>query len=202
MDVKKYIESGILEIYVLGLATKRESEEVERLAIAHPEIKKEILEIEIALEKYAQQNNTIPHPAIQPLLMATIDYTERLKSGESPSFPPVLNENSKIEDYHEWLSREDMIAASEFEEIYAKIIGYTPKVTSAIVWIKNMTPEEVHNDEHEKFLIVEGTCDITVGEKIHQLKAGDYFAIPLHENHQVKVTSAIPCKVILQRVAA
>ena len=134
--------------------------------------------------------------------MATIDYTERLKSGESPSFPPVLNENSKIEDYHEWLSREDMIAASEFEEIYAKIIGYTPKVTSAIVWIKNMTPEEVHNDEHEKFLIVEGTCDITVGEKIHQLKAGDYFAIPLHENHQVKVTSAIPCKVILQRVAA
>jgi mannose-6-phosphate isomerase-like protein (cupin superfamily) len=202
MNIRKYIESGILEIYVLGLASKEESEDVEKMAASYPEIKKEILEIGIALEKYAEKNGVNPHPAIQPLLMATIDYTERLESGEPQSFPPVLNGNSRIEDYNEWLTRKDMIAPSEYEEIYAKIIGYTPEVTSAIVWIKNMTPDEVHSDEFEKFLIIEGTCDITVGEKINHLKAGDYFAIPLHENHQVKVTSTIPCKVILQRVAA
>lgn len=202
MNIKEYIESGVLEIYVLGLASKEETEEVEKMSIAHPEIKKEIAEISLALEKYAQQNNVAPHPAIKPLLMATIDYTERLEGGEPQSFPTILNENSKIEDYHEWLNRKDMVAPVDFEEIFVKIIGYTPEVTSAIVWIKNMAPEEVHTDEYEKFLIVEGTCDITIGDKVHQLVPGDYLTIPLHLDHNVKVTSKTPCKVILQRVAA
>lgn len=202
MNIKEYIESGILEIYVLGLATKEEAEEVEKMSMSHSEIKQEIAEISVALEKYAQQNNVVPHPAIKPLLMATIDYTERLQAGEPQSFPAILNEHSKIEDYREWLDRKDMVAPSEFEEIFVKIIGYTPVATSAIVWIKNMAPEEVHTDEYEKFLIIEGTCDITIGEKVHQLVPGDYLAIPLHVDHQVKVTSKTPCKVLLQRVAA
>ena len=69
-------------------------------------------------------------------------------------------------------------------------------------WLKDYAPQEVHDDEHEKFLIIEGTCDIIVGNEINQLVAGDYFAIPLHKNHIIKVTSSQPCKVILQRVAA
>ena len=202
MNVKEYIETGILEVYVLGLASKEEAEEVERMSIMHAEIKQELAEITIALEQYAQQNNIAPHPSLKPLLMATIDYTERLKGGEPQSFPPILNENSKIEDYGEWLNRKDMIAPVDFDEIFAKIIGYTPQVTSAIVWIKDMAPEEVHTNEYEKFLIVEGTCDITIGEKIYKLVPGDYLAIPLHLDHKVKVTSQTPCKVILQRIAA
>jgi len=39
-----------------------------------------------------------PSPVVKPLLMATIDYSERLKSGEAVSFPPALTENSKLED--------------------------------------------------------------------------------------------------------
>ncbi|MBK8606437.1 MAG: hypothetical protein IPN82_06270 [Chitinophagaceae bacterium] len=39
-----------------------------------------------------------------------------------------------------------------------------------------MAPQEVHDDEHERFLILEGTCDIVVGNNIHQLVPGDYFA--------------------------
>jgi mannose-6-phosphate isomerase-like protein (cupin superfamily) len=54
----------------------------------------------------------------------------------------------------------------------------------------------------EHFLIVEGTCDITIGDKVHHLVPGDYLSIPLYIDHDVKVTSITPCKVILQRVAA
>jgi len=202
MNTKEFIESGIIEIYILGLASKADSEEVERMALAHPEVKKEMEAIAITLEKFAQQNSKQPHPSIKPLLMATIDYTERLEGGEPQSFPTILNEHSKIEDYSEWLNRKDMVAPADFEEIYAKIIGFTPEVTSAIVWMKNMAPEEVHANEYEKFLIIEGTCDITIGDKVHQLIPGDYLTIPLHVDHNVKVTSKTPCKVILQRVAA
>lgn len=202
MNIEEYIKSGILELYVLGIASEKEVAEVEKIAAAHKEVRDEIEEISNALEKLAKTHSKKPPLTVKPLLMATIDYTERLKAGEPMSFPPELNENSKIEDYKEWLHRKDMVVTEELEGIYAKIIGYTPQATTAIVWIKEMAPEEVHDNEYEKFLIVEGECDIVVNGKAHHLVRGNYFAIPLHSNHHVKVTSAVPCKVILQRIAA
>ncbi|MBC7688849.1 MAG: cupin domain-containing protein, partial [Aquabacterium sp.] len=88
------------------------------------------------------------------------------------------------------------------ENIEAKIIGYTPQAITAIVWIKDFAPQEVHDDEFEKFLIVEGSCTITVGQEVTELFPGDFFAIPLYKKHVVKVTSAVACKIILQRIAA
>lgn len=201
-SVAEYIQSGILEMYVLGVTSQAETREVEEMAVKHPEIQKEIEAIMRAMEKYADSHALAPHQAIKPLLLASIDYQERLKNGEAMSFPPELNAGSKIEDYKEWLDRKDMILPDHFEDFHARIIGYTPQMTSAIVWIKYMAPDEVHDKEYEKFLIVEGTCEITIGEEVHKLKAGDYLPIPLHVSHYVKVTSEIPCKIILQRIAA
>ena len=146
-------------------------------------------------------NATVPNPIIKPFLLATIDYTERLKKGEPVSEPPVMNENSKLEDFSPWLNRSDMVAA-DTADVFAKIIGYTAAAVTAIVWLKDYAPHEVHDNEYERFLIVEGTCNIIVAGEVNELVAGDYFAIPLHKNHTVNVTSSIPCKVILQRIAA
>jgi anti-sigma-K factor RskA len=52
-DAKAYIESGILELYVLGELTAAEKAEVERMAAAFEEVRSEITAIEIALENYA-----------------------------------------------------------------------------------------------------------------------------------------------------
>lgn len=198
---KDYIESGELEQYVLGLTTAEQSTAIEERAAADPAIRKEIDAINDAIETYAMAYAVKPNPIIKPMLLATIDYTERLKSGEPVALPPALNEHSVIEDYAAWLNRADMVASGT-ENIHAKIIGYTPEAITAIVWIKEFAPQEVHDHQIEKFLIVEGSCDIIVGETVYHLAAKDYFSIPLHENHLVKVTSAIPCKIILQRMAA
>lgn len=200
--IANYIESGVLELYVMGIASPEEIEEVEKMAAAHPEISDAIREISITLESYAGAHAVTPHGTIKPLLLATIDYMDRLKNGEAPAFPPVLGEHSRISDYQEWLGREDLSQPGDFDDIHVRLIGYTPQVTSAIVWIKSMAPHEVHDHEYERFLIVEGTCDIVIGDKTHKLAPGDYMQIPLHSGHHVKVTSDIPCKVILQRVAA
>ncbi len=203
MTSKEYIDSGILENYVMGMANHSEREEVEMMAAANPDIRHEIDAINDALEKYALSHSIEPSPMVKPLLMATIDYSERIKSGEPFSFPPVLHENSTIEDYATWLNRPDLVfSGSEQDNIFAKIIGYTPAMVTAIVWIKQETPREIHDTEHERFLIIEGRCDILVGDKISHLVPGDYFDIPLHEYHMVKVTSSIACKAILQRIAA
>ncbi len=54
MDIKSYISSGILELYVLGLLSPEETREVEAMQAEHLEIKREIYEISLGLEKYGQ----------------------------------------------------------------------------------------------------------------------------------------------------
>ncbi|GAA4094887.1 anti-sigma factor [Mucilaginibacter panaciglaebae] len=59
-DVNKFIESGILELYVLGNVSPAERREVEAMIQKHPAVRAELEEIEKALESYAFEN------AIQP----------------------------------------------------------------------------------------------------------------------------------------
>lgn len=201
-DYKYYIDSGLLDLYVMGQTTPEESQAIEQIAVSDPDFRKEISTIERSLENYAKIHEVEPNPLIRPFLMATIDFSDRMQSGEMLSFPPVLNESSKIDDFSEWLNREDMILPEQFDDVYAKILSYSPQIITAIVWIKEMAPQEVHDHEFEKFLIVEGTCDITIENSVYQLVPGDYLSIPLYKSHFVTVTSEIPCKVILQRVVA
>ncbi len=202
MDIQKYIDSGILKMYVLGYTNDSENEELLNLMEQFPELKKELEKSEEELLNFTSKNEVAPHPSLQPLVFATFDYIKRMESGEIPVQAPILNKNSNIQEFQEWINRVDFVAPEEFEEIHAKIICATPEITCAMVWIKNMAPEEVHTDESERFLILDGTCTIRVGEEFHQLVPGDFFQIPLHLDHEVIVTSKIPCKVILQRIAA
>lgn len=54
MEVEKYMESGILELYVAGLLTEEENLEVLENANKHVEIKEEILAIEAAILELTQ----------------------------------------------------------------------------------------------------------------------------------------------------
>jgi len=202
-DIKTFIDSGILEQYVLGQCSPAEIKQVEDMAAIHAEVRDEIKAIGIALESYAGSHDMEPEdPTLKTFLMATINYMERLKNGEQPSNPPMLTIDSKPADYEEWLRREDLQLKAPLEDAYARIIGYSPEVTTAIVWLKYGAPPETHSTEQEKFLVVEGTCEITIGNDVHSMRPGDVLIIPLHISHHVRVTSEEPCKIILQRAAA
>jgi len=201
-SVEDYLNSGILETYVLGLTSDEENLEINAMSETHAEIRTEIEKITEALINYAEKIAPPVNPTIKPMVMAIIDYTERLQKGEIPAPPPILHAHSSITDYATWLNREDMVIPVNFKDIHAKLIGSNAEAMTAILWLKDSTPYEVHDKEHEKFLIIEGTCDIVTDDKVYSLVPGDYFSIPLHIGHIVKVTSQIPCKAILQRVAA
>lgn len=53
MDIKAYIESGIIESYVLGMADDQERAELEQLSRQHPEIRAAIDAFEVSLEQSA-----------------------------------------------------------------------------------------------------------------------------------------------------
>lgn len=62
MDIRAYIESGILEQYVLGKLSSAEIAEVERYAQEYAVVSQEISAIEQALEKYVFSQAIAPPP--------------------------------------------------------------------------------------------------------------------------------------------
>src|SRR5690606_1916175 len=58
MDINTYIESGILELYVAGALSDEENKEVYDMIIKHPEILKEVLDIENAVVKLTESTST------------------------------------------------------------------------------------------------------------------------------------------------
>lgn len=202
MSKNEILDSGLLELYVLGDVTYVEMKIVEEAIKIFPDLSKELQEIEHALEKLAFATSCVPEETTGPFLMTTLDYIERLNNGEIPTSPPALHEDSTIEDYKPWLERPDMVEPQEYEAMHGKIIGSSEQRTTIITWLKFGAPDETHTDEYEKFLIIEGTCNITIGDTVHSLEPGDFIAIPLYINHKVEVTSSFRCKVILERAAA
>ena len=71
-EVKAYIESGILELYVLGQLSAPESNEVEEMANKYSEVKAEILAIELVMENYAQHNSIVPSDKLESQLFDTL----------------------------------------------------------------------------------------------------------------------------------
>jgi anti-sigma-K factor RskA len=72
MNTKEYIESGIIESYVLGVTTVGESAEVERLALEYPEIQAEIELVSNTFENYALQYEKEPPAFLKDKIMAQL----------------------------------------------------------------------------------------------------------------------------------
>jgi quercetin dioxygenase-like cupin family protein len=195
-------DSGMLELYAMGLLEGPDFDLVLAAISNDPMLAADLAQIEETLFLFAQANASSPEPTIKPLIMGKIDYRERLKRGEVPQPVPVLNPDSRVIDFKQWLEHEDMQLRSELDFAQVSIISDEPEIMTAVVWLKSGAPPETHSIEYEKFLIVEGTCNLTIGKVEHSLIPGDYFSIPLHVSHHVEVTSDIPCKFILQRVKA
>lgn len=73
MDIQSFIQSGLLETYMLGQCTPQEQALVERMLAQHPEIRAEMSAIEAALENYAVANSAPPPPALKGRILDAID---------------------------------------------------------------------------------------------------------------------------------
>ena len=84
MKIKNYIESGILEAYVMGSASETETQELLLLKEQHPEVANALFDLELDLERLAQQMSINPPPgtltkiedAIGDLVKTKIDNTK------------------------------------------------------------------------------------------------------------------------------
>lgn len=72
MDIKSYIENGVIESYVLGMAEAQEAAELEQLSRQYPEIRKAIDEFEAALEQSALSAAIAPPAHVKQQLFAAL----------------------------------------------------------------------------------------------------------------------------------
>ncbi|HVV55297.1 MAG TPA: anti-sigma factor [Mucilaginibacter sp.] len=88
-DIKAYIESGILELYVLGDVTPAERLQVEAMAAKHPAIKAELVEIERAMELYAGENEVEPNEDLRNRVLNSLV----INLADDRNFPSSKSEN-------------------------------------------------------------------------------------------------------------
>ena len=73
MDIKSYISSGIIELYVMGICSTEEEKELELLRHQHPELNDAIIQYETELEAAMQKNNTLPPAATDERILQSLD---------------------------------------------------------------------------------------------------------------------------------
>ncbi|MEO3403077.1 anti-sigma factor [Mucilaginibacter sp. CAU 1740] len=91
-DVKAYIETGILELYVLGEVTPAERLQVEEMAAKHPAVKAELDEIEQSMELYAEENAIEPSEHLRGRILGSL-LTNFGDDNNFPSPTHVQHEN-------------------------------------------------------------------------------------------------------------
>lgn len=133
MDIKTYIESGILELFVAGQLSEKENQDIYDLLNQHPELLQEVLEIEAAVVKLtaAVSPNTINFDSFKGKLNNTDSKVVELKP-RKPSWISytgwaasillaggllwTLNQNTEIEQHLETVNLENQYLETQIED--------------------------------------------------------------------------------------
>ena len=203
MSVADLIESGIVELYCLGIASEEEKLLVEQLAADSPELNKEISSIHEALALFAVEGSKLNPPAElkEKILSSLGDQTTATKQ---LSLPPALTAQSKVDAWLEYLSHHNIvIPTTDFELIITDLPGTAAYFTYVVFGNPGAAvPEEIHDGHNEYLLICKGECEMTMAGQKSRYKAGDFLTIAPGTRHSGLVTGTETMIAIGQRRAA
>lgn len=203
MTAQDLIESGIVELYCLGIASDDEKKLVEEMAAADHALQEEIAAVNEALARYALAASSQVHKeSVKEKIFASIQ--SHSATGEPEHFPPLLDKSSKAGDWLNYLAEYQILPAEpasglEMIELPGNDACYTYVVIGepgAVV------DEEVHEGHEEFLLICSGTCEMVINGERKAYHAGDLISIVPGIRHSGLVTGSEQMIVIGQRRAA
>ena len=95
MNIQEYIESGKLELFLLGELTEREREEVIAMAKAHPQIQEELDALEQSMFAFDELTGKAPSAQVKEKIFASLE--EEFKKEETPKTSPVVSNPAPVE---------------------------------------------------------------------------------------------------------
>lgn len=194
MDIKQYIESGILEEYILGLLNNEQQQDVDRLSLLYSEIKSELTAIELAIEKLATLTSIAPSEKAKSRLLSTLGFYEPLDINNLPLTNSEAN-------HLQWLEAlKHLIPENPDQDVFAEVLTNVPQLSQVLVVTKCDVPEEIHGDLIESFFILKGECVCTVGDETFHLHGGSFLEIPLNVEHAIKIVSPYVVGILQHRM--
>ncbi len=166
-DNGNYINSGNLEQYCLDMFNPALAREVSELRLVKPEVKRELAEIEIALEKLAQSHAIAPDDGLKNRILGALEFfnDEKISLDNLPA-------TGEYSNYINWLNAvEHLIPAEPFEGLFMKELQHNEHIAQMLVVSKVDVPEEIHETVRESFFILKGKCACTVGNDVFTLNA-------------------------------
>jgi mannose-6-phosphate isomerase-like protein (cupin superfamily) len=194
MNVKEYIESGVLEEYCLGWLSNEEQAFVIQMTLLYPEVKEELTRIELFMEALAKANAVdVINPDLREKILNSLGHISQ--NYLDLDNLPVINQDS---DHQIWLnSLKHLIPAEPAGDmIFKPLRQNNNKVTQTLVISKINVPKETHTDVLECFLILQGECECTIGEHVFKAGPGGFIDIPLYVEHDVKILSPVVVAVL------
>lgn len=129
IDIKKYIDTGVLELYVFGNLSEAESREVSSLVAEHPEIREEVEHIEEAMIRLSR--------AAAPSLPKSFESTFKDIQGDSPVIPLSRKDDTAISRKHTpWKTYLQIAAAALLIGTIGFQIGSNQKLKNQLVDIQ------------------------------------------------------------------
>lgn len=196
MDLIVFLESGLLELFVIGALSQDEVLLVRKMQELHPEVREEIDSLEKFYEQNAVQNELKPQSRTDKkmnFLLDNLELEQRMQLSEIPLI-------SGFSDSEAWMKMVTPLFPTEIVgERFERLLRNENGIMQMLVISKTDIDEEIHDDLEESFLILEGTCICTVGDISREMGRGEFMQIPLFESHTVNVTSKT-VTAILQRV--
>jgi hypothetical protein len=107
MNVTRYIESGVLETYLLGLASEEEVQELTHMKRQYPEVQKAMSDLESDMERIAAQMAISPPPGTWEKIENRIDdliiapAIQHRENGRSSRANDYEHHNGKSENFIE-----------------------------------------------------------------------------------------------------
>jgi mannose-6-phosphate isomerase-like protein (cupin superfamily) len=200
-DVQALIDSDRLTDYVLGECTAQEALEIELAASMYPEVAEVLDGLRHVNEALVMQ------ASIRPPAAARARFADFIAANEMPAdgwaiVMPSISAASQPADFQPWLDRIGAADLNPTENLTAVPLEVDKAMTTLFVVLNELLEEEVHLNAIERFLVLQGSCIVRMGERDVVLQEGDCYSIPKFTPHTVIVTSAIACKLIVQQVAA
>lgn len=94
MNIQEYISSGIIESYVLGLASPEERAEFEQMCNKYPELVEARNNFELAIEEQARKNASTPPPEVKDKVWDAIRKSSSFNTSRIITMEPTTRRSS------------------------------------------------------------------------------------------------------------
>jgi len=105
LELNHYIQSGIIESYVLGIATASEMEELQQMRRLYPSLNAEVMAVERRIEKTALAEAVLPSPHLKQRIFQHINWRDKLPPQDDNSRYTFINIHSQDGQHitvHKW----------------------------------------------------------------------------------------------------